>query len=188
MSNYDWIAQIIGIVAMVVALSSFQQRTQKRIVLFQFVSSILFSIHFFMIGAITGSILNAIGMVRAAIFARRDTRRWAAHPVWIYIFTAVFLGVYALQFTLLGMSPTFRNFLLESLPVIGMVATTVAFRLKKASHVRAVSLISSPMWLIYNLFNSSLGGALTEIFTLISIFIGMLRLDLRRKRTKKTDT
>ena len=39
------LAQIIGIIAMIVAICSFQQRTQKRIVLFQFISSILFSTH-----------------------------------------------------------------------------------------------------------------------------------------------
>ncbi len=177
---YDIIAQTIGIIAMIVAICSFQQRTQKRIVTFQFVSSILFSTHFFMIGAITGGILNAIGIVRAAIFAKRDTKAWAAHPLWIYIFSAIFIGVYALNFTVLGTTPILRNFLLEILPVIGMVATTIAFRMKKAAHVRIFSLISAPLWLIYNVANFSLGGILTEAFSLGSILIGMLRLDIKK--------
>lgn len=179
---YDIIAQTIGILAMIVAICSFQQRTQKKIVLFQFVSSILFSTHFFMIGAITGGILNAIGIVRAAIFSKRDTKAWAAHPVWIYIFSGIFLGVYVLNFTFLGTAPILRNFLLEILPVIGMVATTVAFRMKKAAHVRIFSLISSPLWLVYNVANFSLGGILTEAFSLCSIVVGMLRLDIRKKK------
>lgn len=181
---YDIIAQTIGIIAMAVAICSFQQRTQKRIVLFQFVSSILFSTHFFMIGAVTGGILNAIGIVRAAIFARRDTKKWAAHPVWIYIFSGIFVGVYVLNFTVLGTAPILKNFLLEVLPVIGMVATTIAFRMKKAAHVRVFSLISSPLWLIYNVVNFSLGGILTETFSLVSIFVGMLRLDIGKKDIK----
>lgn len=178
---YDIIAQTIGIIAMVVAICSFQQRTQKKIVMFQFVSSILFSTHFFMIGAVTGGILNAIGIVRAAIFSKRDTKAWAAHPVWIYIFSVIFVGVYTLNFTVLGTTPILRNFLLEILPVIGMVATTIAFRMKKAAHVRIFSLISSPLWLVYNVANFSLGGILTEAFSLCSIVVGMLRLDFRKK-------
>ena len=176
---YDILAQTIGIIAMIVAIFSFQQRTQKKIVLFQFVSSILFSTHFFMIGAVTGGILNAIGIVRAAIFAKRDTKAWAAHPVWIYIFSVVFVGVYALNVTVLLKEP---NLFIELLPVIGMVATTIAFRMKKAAHVRIFSLISSPLWLIYNIVNFSLGGLLTEAFSLCSIIIGMLRLDIGKNK------
>ncbi len=175
------IAQSIGIVAMVVAISSFQQRTQKRIVLFQLVSSVLFCTHFLMIGALTGGILNGIGMVRAAIFAKRDTKRWAASPVWIYIFTGIFIVVYGLNFTVFGVAPTWQNFVLELLPVLGMVATTVAFRMEKAAHVRVLSLISSPLWLVYNVLQGSLGGVLTESFSLTSIVIGMVRLDIQTK-------
>ena len=178
---YDIIAQAIGIIAMIIAICSFQQRTQKKIVTFQFVSSILFSTHFFMIGAVTGGILNGIGIIRAAIFAKRDTKAWAAHSAWIYIFSAIFAGVYVLNFTVLGTPAILRNFLVEILPVIGMVATTIAFRMKKAAHVRIFSLISSPLWLVYNIVNFSVGGFLTEVFSLGSIIVGMIRLDIKRK-------
>ena len=72
------------------------------------------------------------------------------------------------------------NFAIESLPVIGMTALNVGFRLKKASDIRKCGLVSSPAWLIYNIAAGSLGAILCEIFTLLSIFIGMLRHDKPR--------
>ena len=166
---------------MTIAILSFQQKTQKRILLMQFCSSTLFTLHYGLIGAAMGCILNGIGIVRAAIFAQRNTKKWAASPVWIPVFIALFVGTYALNFTVLGKEATVRNLLLEVLPVIGMTATTISFRMEKAGQVRLFSLISSPMWLIYNVCSGSLGGSITEIFSLCSIFIGILRLDRKRK-------
>lgn len=182
MKPIDIIAQIISIIAMAIALLSFQQKTQKRIVLMQFCSSSLFVIHFFMIGAITGCLLNAIGIVRAFIYSKKG-QKWADHILWPVLFVVAFFGVYALNFTVLGLEPTLGNLLLELLPTLGMVATTVSFRMEKASRVRIFSLISAPLWLTYNAFNLSIGGILTEVFSLISILIGILRLDIRRKKS-----
>ena len=67
--------------------------------------------------------------------------------------------------------------ILEILPVIGMTALSVGFRMKSASAIRKLGLISSPAWLIYNISVGSWGATLCEAFTLLSIFIGMLRHD-----------
>lgn len=176
-------AQILSIIAMIVALLSFQQRTQKRIVLFQFCSSFLFAVHFMMLGAITGSLLNFMAAGRALIYSQRG-KAWADHLGWIILFSLLPFGIYCLTFAAFGMEPSLGNLLLELLPTLGMIATTVSFRMKKAAQVRAFSLISSPLWLIYNCFNFTIGGILTESFSLISIFIGILRLDVKKKKSE----
>ncbi|MBQ8892810.1 MAG: YgjV family protein [Clostridia bacterium] len=175
------IAQVISIIAMTIALLSFQQKTQKRILLLQFCSSSLFVIHFFMIGALTGCLLNLVGIFRAAVFANRG-KKWANHIAWPILFVALFFGVYLLNFTVLGLTPTVGNLLIELLPTLGMFSTTVSFRMEKAAQVRVFSLISAPLWLTYNIINFSIGGILTELFSAISILVGMLRLDLKKKK------
>ena len=65
-----YLGQGVGVAALIIAMLSFQQRTQKKIVLYQLVSSVLFTAHFFMIGAYVGSLLNFIGIFRAAVFAK----------------------------------------------------------------------------------------------------------------------
>ena len=187
MEPYEFIAQAVGIVAMVIGVLSFQQKTQKNIVTMQFCSSILFAVHFGMIGAVIGCILNALGIVRAAVFAQREKHPWAAHICWLYIFSGACVAIYILIFTLLrdavypDAPPVLADYIIQLLPVIGMIATTVSFRAKKASAVRALSFVSSPAWLTYNIIGGSVGGSLTEIFVMCSIIIGILRLDRKKQ-------
>lgn len=174
------IAQILSMIAMTIALLSFQQKTQKRIVLFQFCSSFLFAVHFILLGAMTGSLLNFMAAGRALVYSKRG-QKWADHWSWIALFCILPLGIYGASFAFFGVKATLGNLLIELLPTLGMIATTISFRMKKASQVRAFSLISSPLWLTYNVFNFSIGGILTESFSLISILVGILRLDVRRR-------
>ena len=166
---------------MTIALLSFQQKTQRRIVLFQFCSSFLFGVHFLLIAAPTGALLNFMAAARALVYSARG-KKWADHWGWPLLFSALPFGIYGLSFAAFGLAPTLENFFIELLPTLGMISTTISFRMKKAAKVRAFSLISSPLWLVYNVIHFSIGGILTESFSLISILIGILRLDIKRSR------
>ena len=193
MEPLEFFAQAIGIVAMAIGVLSFQQKTQKGIVLMQFCSSILFAIHYGMIGGLIACILNSIGIVRAAVFSQRDKRAWAAHISWVYVFSAAFIVIYILMFTALrdvafpDGEVTAFDYIVQILPVIGMIATTVSFRAKNAASVRALSFISSPAWFIYNIVTISIAGVLTEAFVMCSIVIGIFRLD-RKKGSAENGT
>jgi hypothetical protein len=63
-----------------------------------------------------------------------------------------------------------------------MLALNVGFRLKDSAKIRKCALVSSPSWLIYNIVAGSWGAILCEIFTLISIFIGMFRHDKKASK------
>ena len=93
---------------------------------------------------------------------------------------ASYIAVYILNFALWGAELTPINLLVELLPVIGILALNIGFRLKNASDVRKCGLISSPAWLIYNIVVGSWGAILCEVLTLISIFAGMFRLDKKK--------
>ena len=176
----ELIAQILGILAMIVVFFSFQQRTQKHIAIFQFVSSSLWTVHFLLLGAYTGCILNIIAVIPDVIFMQRNKHKWAAHVGWLIGTVAVCFGVYALTFTVFDKEPTLPNLILELLPVLGMAASTTALRQKEARHVRLFSLMSSPLWLVYDAVNRSIGGSITEIISILSIGIGMFRLDRKK--------
>ncbi len=177
----DIVAQILGLLAMTVAFLSFQQKTQKVIAVYQMVSAIFWTLHFLLLGAYTGCLLNVIGVARDAVFTQRDTKRWASHVGWFYGTVALCALVYLLTFTAFGTEPTLPRLILELLPVIGMAASTAALRRKEARHVRLLSLISSPLWLVYDFINGSIGGTVTEVVSILSIGIGMYRLDRKKE-------
>ena len=181
----ELVAQIIGIFAMAFNIFSYQQKNQKYIIALQLIGSALFTVHFFMLGAYMGGLLNAVGIVRAIFFLHKDKLK-SEHVLWLVGFIFVYLLSYVLTFTVFGKAFTPLNALIELLPVIGMTATTFAFRSKTAKTTRLLGFISSPSWLIYNIISLSIGAICCEVLSLISIVVGIFRLD-REKETGEQD-
>lgn len=178
------LAQIIGFVAMGIAIVSFQQKSQRGIILLQMFSSFLWVINFVLLGGIAGALLNSVGVFRSLVFGNKQ-KFHADKVIWVWGFAATYLLMYVLTFTAFGKEPTAQNLLLEFLPVIGTTFNTIGYYSKKARTVRLLGLINSPMWLIYDAFAGSIFGVLTEIFCICSIVIGLWRFDL--KKAEKTE-
>lgn len=179
MTPLEIVAQVIGIFAMTCNILSYQQKTQKGVLCFQLMGGALFCINFFMLGAIIGGLLNAIAFVRAILFIFKD-KLHTDNNYWFVGFIVVFIVCYVLTFTVFQKEPTPINFIIELLPVIGMVALTVGFRMKEAKHVRLCGLVSSPAWLIYNIIAFSIGAIVCEAISIVSIIVGLIRLDKKK--------
>ena len=163
-------AQVVGLVGIICSLLSFQQMERKHVMLFQMTASALFCIQLFMVGAITGGCVDSISFVRTVVFSQND-KKWAASPVWLGVFIAAMIATGILTWQD-GWS---------ILPIIGSVLSTVALWMKKSGHIRIISLFVGPCWLVYNLIHGAYTGALNEVLAMISIVIGMVRHDIRRK-------
>lgn len=170
----DYIAQALGVIALIIAISSFQQNSQKRIVTFQMVSSVFFCIHFFMLDARLGGILNGIGIFRAFVFRNRD-KAWASNKLWFLLFCVLFIGA--------GLF--FWEGYISLLPILSMILTTIAFWIKNPRTVRFVSAPASPLWFIYNFVFKSYPGMLTETFVFTSIAVAIVRYDILPLFSKK---
>lgn len=181
MSKIEIIAQSIGILGTIANFLSFQQKKQKMVVLFQFFAALFFAVNFLMLGAYVGALLNVIGVIRAIVFVNREKLK-AEHPLWLAFFIIAFASAYPLVFTVFNKEPTVLNFIIEILPVVAMILSTISFRLTKAKDIRRFGLFSSPMWLIYNCFCFSIGAIISEILNLISIIVGIIRFDIKKEQ------
>lgn len=173
------IAQIIGIFAMLFNVFSYQQKQQKSVIAFQLAGSALFSAHFFLLKAYMGGLLNAVGIIRAIVYLKKQTLK-SDGVLWLIGFELLYAASYVLTFTVFGTEFTPINAIIELLPLVGMTATTIAFRSTAAKTTRLLGLISSPSWLIYNVINVAVGAIVCEVLSLISIITGIIRLDLRK--------
>ena len=173
------IAQAFGIIAMVMNVASYQAKRQKTVIVMQLFGSLFFTVNMIMLSATMGAILNIIGVLRAVVYSNKEKIKNI--KVFNYIFISLYILSYAATFTIFGKEASAVNLIVEFLPVIGMTATNIGFSLTSAADIRKVMLISSPMWLTYHGISLSLGGVLCEIFTLVSVFIGMLRYDIKKK-------
>lgn len=173
------IAQIIGIIAMIFNIFSYQCKNKRLLILMQFCGASLFCINYFLLGAYVGGMLNVLSVLRAAVFLAKDKLR-ADHIAWQIGFGICFFVVYGLSFTVLGTQANAFNLITELLPVIAMVLATIGYRLKNAAAIRKISIFASPMWLIYNSIVGSIGGIICESFALVSIIVGIIRHDIKK--------
>ena len=176
--------QLISIAAMACNILSYQQKKQSRLVACQLIGGVLFSISFFLLGATVGGLLNLVAAIRAIIFLFPE-KTHAKHPAWLCGFIACYVVFYVLSFTVFGTEPTPLNFAIELLPVMGMTALSIGFMLGDSRRMRRLGLISSPAWLIYNIYYASSGAIVCEIISLASILIGIYRHD--RKNAKNIE-
>ena len=178
---YLLVAQIIGILAMIMNVFSLQLKTQKNIIRMQLLGSVLFVVNMFMLNAVMGCILNAIGILRAVVYSNKTFFK-AEKKAWIYLFLILYVCAYVVSFTVFKKAPTAKNLIIEFLPLVAMFVTTLSFSKKKSSDVRKFVFISDPLWLTYNCVNFSIGGALCEIFNLVSTIAAIIRLDLKPEK------
>lgn len=166
------ISQCIGFAAAAILLLSYQQRTHKRIVAMQACSGLLFAVQYFMIGAYEGMAGNIIGMIRSSVFLFRGKSKFVdslACPI-LFALLAAISGI--ITYT----SPA------SLLPMAAMMISSFVMWNPKTQQLRALTVPTSLMWLVYNLISSSYSGTVTEIFNLLSIAIGLIRF---RKKTAK---
>ena len=166
-------AQIVGLIGIACSLLSFQQKKRNNVMLFQMSASALFCIQLFMVGAITGGCIDSISFVRTAVFSQNQ-KKWASSPLWLWGFKAAMIITGIL---------TWQN-IFSILPIIGSVLSTLALWMKKAKHIRIISLFVGPCWLIYNLIHGAYTGALNELLAMTSIIIGICRHDIGKKNAE----
>ena len=142
------------------------QNNHKKILFFQILSGTLFTIHFTLLGATLGGVLNFFGMLRSIVFYNKD-KKWAEGSIWLYVFSGIFIitGIF------------FWEGWISLFPMVSMIISTVCFWVTNPKKVRLLMLPASPLWMVYNLMNKSIGGFLTETFVLCSVIIGMIRFD-----------
>lgn len=171
-------AEIVGFLGLVCSLLSFQQKERKWVMLFQLTASALCCLALFLAGSIIGGALDLISFVRTTVFAifMTSQKKWTSSPVWplLFIVALTATGIFTWQN---GWSV---------LPILGSVLSTIALWMKKPSHIRGISLMVGPCWMIYNLAEGTLAGALNEVLAMTSIVIGILRHD--RKNTTESET
>lgn len=164
------ISQVIGFAAAALLLFSFQQRTHRRIVAMQFCSGLLFALQYFMLGAYEGMVGNIVGFSRCIAYCFRGKSKFSDSIACPIVFAAL-AGIGGL-ITYTGP--------VSLLPMAAMMISSFVMWNPKTQELRALTLPTSLMWLIYNIICNSYSGTLTEILSILSIIIGLIRF-----RTKK---
>lgn len=165
--NVFWIAQSIGAVALAIAVFSYQSKTRNRLLNRQIVSSVFFIVHFVLLSAWTGVLVNIIVVIRNLVFARKETHTWANHFGWVLFFFALSGG--ALYFSWQGLISLF--------PVASVLIGTYGRWQERAAQIRIYALVGCLLWIPYTLVVHSYAGTATQLIAATGVLVGMFRHD-----------
>ncbi len=159
------ISQAIGFIAAALLLFSYQQRTHKRIVAMQACSGFLFAVQYLLLGAFEGLAGNIVGFARCIAYYFRGKSKFSDSILCPSVFAILACA---------GGILTYKN-PISLLPMIAMIISSFVIWSNKTQKLRALTLPTSAMWLVYNIINYSYSGTVTEILCEISILIGLFR-------------
>ena len=172
-SIQSWLIQLIGLVGSVIAITSLQSGSRKKILSLQVVCCVLWVVHYGLLGAWTGALIKCLGLGRAVVCSCND-RKWAKSPLWLVFF----LVCYAVSPLLTWDGP--HCLLLGG----AMMMTTVALWVHDMRLTRLLFLLNSPLVLLYNLIARSYSCAAIEVVALASFALAVWRFDIHKQLCK----
>ena len=154
--------QLIGILAFCIVVLSFYNKNPKTIIAYQIVSNFAYTVHYFLLGALSGAYISFIGIFRniAIIKVQKHKKLLVGIVISLYlVITFIFYeGIHSLF-------PLVAN----SAYLITMVIAT-----KKSLLIGGI--ISPILWASYGLFVGSYASTITELILLISNTIQLIKL------------
>ncbi len=166
---YFVIAQLVGFVGTGIMFLSYQCKDSGKLFLMQMLSNIAYILHFFMLGAFSGSLNLLVSLLRNFVLIN-SKNKWAKSDYWIWLFVGLHIILTII---------TWKN-AFSLLPCIGMIAMAISSWTRNGKKVRYANLfINSPAWLIYDIHTRSYAGVFCEVLLLASVIISFLRYGIK---------
>lgn len=169
---YNIITDIVGFIGAFFNIFSFQSKKNKYLFLLQILGSFFFTLNYLMLGAVTGAVMNIVGVIRGIVFMQGEKTR---KPYVIVILCLLIVICVILS----GYQQLAEGNFIPLLPLIGMIFPTCAMFTGNGKVIRLVQLfLGSPGWIIYNILCGAKGGVICEAFIIISTIVSIIRFGI----------
>ena len=165
MSGYQIFIQSIALLALAGFAASYHAKTRRGILFIQVLSLCAWLIHFLLLSAWTGAMLNAINIFITAAFLFKDKKIWVKSN---YFFTSAILILTA------ATAATWQGFF-SLFALLGVYLATLARWQDKTKMIRFIAIFSGISWIVYDIFVGSYGGIIAELVIIFSIMLSLMR-------------
>ena len=169
------IAQIIGILALIILMLSFQKNEKKLLLKYQTTSSFLYAIQYIFLGAYTGSLMNLTCMVRNFIFNKYNNKKV---PIYWLIIIIILMVAFS-SITYIG--------IISLLPMLAVVLYSIAIWYGNLKLIRCTEVISCSLFIVYNIRVLAITGLVATIIELIAALIAIYRFDIKKLNSNKNN-
>lgn len=165
-----WAAQAAGVIAFFLIVLSFQSNVRKNIMALITTGLGFQTIHFLLLGAMSGALMVCLSMFRNCVFSQKSRFAWARHPACLYSMLVMFV---------------IASFLLwegwlSIFPLLGTIGGTVTFWMDEPRRIRLITLFSAAIWIPYMIAVPSYPGLALQIFIITSVVVAMYRYDRKQ--------
>ncbi len=165
----EWVAQIIGFVAVGVFLLSFQPKQRKYMILLNVTSRVLYIVQYLLLGAFSGAVLDVLGSVSSIVAGKKHTPFVKKYEKLLLIAINVLMVAAGVTIAVLNKR------WIDVFSIVGVLLHTSAFWLTDERKIRWMSLVGSPFWFAYNLLSRAYGSSVGDVLSMVSIIIAMVR-------------
>lgn len=152
--------QLIGILGFCILVLSFYKKETATILTYQITSNFIYTIHYFLLGGLSGAFCSFIGIIRNIAFIKSDKTK---------IIIPIILTLYLI------VTIIFYEGIYSLLPMIANSIYLIAMSYKKKKSILIGAIINSILWIIYSLFINSYVVILTESILIISNLVQLNR-------------
>lgn len=161
------VIQALGFLAMAMCVLSLQAKHRTSILVMQSIGNFVFVVQLTLMCKYAGAFINAVGMLRNILYALRSKFK--------FLDTAVLPGAFIMICAASGLYSYQTEGWTAFLPALAMIVACIAFYIKDEFKIRVLSFLISPPWIIYHMLAFNIGGVLSEILSIGSIVIALIR-------------
>jgi hypothetical protein len=173
MTFLEIIATVIGGIAAAIYVASYQCKKRKWILFLGALSRMLFILQYILLGAFSGTALDLIAILAALVAGKKD------HPTLKKLLVPIIVVIHV---AILVTSILLSQSLYDIVVLLAATFCVAALWFTKERIIRAVSFLSSPCWLVYNLSSKAYFSAVSDSFAILSLLIAIWRYDIRKKK------
>lgn len=156
--------QIIGGIGYFLLSVSYYRKNKKDILFIQILSYIMFVIHYYLLGGITGSICNLLGLIGFLVIYFFEKNHKNKLPLLI---SPVVLAILIISLL------TFKN-IYSIFPIFASISVLISFLEKDVHIIRLIGVFSAICWLVYAIYCDSYVAIVFEVLLLLSTFVSVI--------------
>lgn len=169
----ELMTQMLGLLGAALCILSLQCKDNRKYFVGQALSGLCFAVHFYLLGAYTGALINLVNVGRGFGFAAERSEK---PNVTLAASCVLYVTAAALTF----------DGILSVLACVAQLIGSYAMWTRKPTRIRVLQVACiSPMWLTYNGLTGSLGGVCCEAFNILSVAVYFVRVRLLPRFAKK---
>ena len=168
------VAQIFGVLGIIFSVVSMQMKTKKNIMIMLLCLNLASALNFLFLNSISGSLVCFFAVFETFINYLFDSKNKKV-PIYVIVFYVIvnlILGFYSYK----G--------LLDLIPVACALIYCATVCTKKESNIRKEMFANQTLWLIYDIIVKAYMFSVSNVLTLISIIISMIRFDYKKEAKK----